>query len=141
MLGTGRNGIDWAMAMVAGLAGSFVGGLLASLIAGDGLALKPSGLIGSFVGAVIVTAIWRWIPRGVRPRRHHNAALPHGAVDPPRANQWYLPRVATLVLGPMLRHVGETTATIWVETDESCTVEVLGHSARPSRCVTTITRS
>jgi uncharacterized membrane protein YeaQ/YmgE (transglycosylase-associated protein family) len=61
VLGTGRDGVDWAMAMVAGLAGSFVGGLLASLIAGDGLALKPSGLIGSFVGAVIVTAIWRWI--------------------------------------------------------------------------------
>jgi uncharacterized membrane protein YeaQ/YmgE (transglycosylase-associated protein family) len=60
LLGTGRNGIDWAMALIAGLAGSFVGGLLASLIAGDGLALKPSGLIGSFVGAVIVTAIWRW---------------------------------------------------------------------------------
>jgi hypothetical protein len=30
----------------------------------------------------------------------------------------------------MLRHVSETTATIWVETDESCTVEVLGHSAQ-----------
>jgi hypothetical protein len=32
-----------------------------------------------------------------------------------------------LVLGPMLRHVSETTATIWVETDAPCTVEVLGH--------------
>ena len=45
--------------LVAGLAGSFVGGLLASLIAGDGLNLRPSGLIGSFVGAVIVLAVWR----------------------------------------------------------------------------------
>jgi hypothetical protein len=35
-----------------------------------------------------------------------------------------------LVLGPMLRHVSETTATIWVEVDGPCTVEVLGHRAR-----------
>src|SRR5215210_494668 len=32
-----------------------------------------------------------------------------------------------LVLGPLLRHVGPTDATIWVETDRPCTVEVLGH--------------
>ena len=55
----GRRGrqVDWALALIAGIGGSFVGGLLASLIAGDGLDLKPSGLIGSFVGALIVTAI------------------------------------------------------------------------------------
>jgi len=29
-----------------------------------------------------------------------------------------------LVLGPMLRHVGDTSATIWVETDRPCTVRV-----------------
>jgi len=45
--------------LIAGLVGSFVGGLLASLIAGDGLDLRPSGLLGSFVGAVIVLAIWQ----------------------------------------------------------------------------------
>ena len=58
----GRDGgrIDWTMALIAGLAGSFVGGLLFSLIAGDGLAIKPSGLIGSIIGAVIVTAVWKW---------------------------------------------------------------------------------
>ncbi|MGZ4589444.1 MAG: alkaline phosphatase D family protein [Actinomycetes bacterium] len=32
-----------------------------------------------------------------------------------------------LVLGPLLRHVGRTDATVWVETDGPCTVEVLGH--------------
>ncbi len=55
----GRRGrrIDWGLALVAGLLGSFVGGLIASLIAGDGLALRPSGLIGSIVGAVLVTAV------------------------------------------------------------------------------------
>ena len=38
--------------------------------------------------------------------------------------------MAALVLGPMLRHVTETTATVWVETDRACDVEVLGHRAR-----------
>lgn len=44
--------------LLAGLVGSFVGGLLASLLAGDGLSLRPSGLIGSIVGAIVVLAIW-----------------------------------------------------------------------------------
>lgn len=39
-----------------------------------------------------------------------------------------------LVLGPMLRHVGTTTATIWVETDEPCDVTVLETTA-PTFCV------
>jgi PhoD-like phosphatase len=35
-----------------------------------------------------------------------------------------------LVLGPLLRYVGETEATIWVETDRDCEVEILGRRAR-----------
>lgn len=35
-----------------------------------------------------------------------------------------------LVLGPMLRYVSETEATIWVETDRECQVEILGRQAR-----------
>jgi PhoD-like phosphatase len=35
-----------------------------------------------------------------------------------------------LVLGPMLRYAGRTEATVWVEVDRSCEVEVLGHTAR-----------
>jgi PhoD-like phosphatase len=38
--------------------------------------------------------------------------------------------VTHLLLGPLLRHVGTTDATIWVETDEPCEVEVLGHRTR-----------
>lgn len=60
ILGKGSGGIDWGMAIVAGLVGSFVGGLLGSLLLGDGLDLRPSGIIGSLVGAIIVTAIWSW---------------------------------------------------------------------------------
>ena len=60
LLGGSTRSIDWPMAFGAGLAGSFVGGLLVSLLAGDGLALRPSGIIGSLVGAVIVTLAWQW---------------------------------------------------------------------------------
>jgi hypothetical protein len=38
--------------------------------------------------------------------------------------------MARLVLGPLLRYVDATSATIWVETDERCEVEVLGSSER-----------
>ena len=56
----GRSGyrIDWQLALIAGLVGSFVGGLLASLITGNGLAIKPSGIIGSLIGATLVTLLW-----------------------------------------------------------------------------------
>ena len=35
-----------------------------------------------------------------------------------------------LRLGPLLRYVDDTRATVWVETDRPCEVEVLGHRAR-----------
>jgi hypothetical protein len=38
--------------------------------------------------------------------------------------------MAKLLLGPMVRYVGDTEATVWVETDASCEVEVLGHTQR-----------
>lgn len=58
----GKNmwNIDWGLAIVAGLIGSFVGGLLISLISGDGIRFRPSGIIGSLVGAFIVTGAWIW---------------------------------------------------------------------------------
>jgi hypothetical protein len=39
--------------------------------------------------------------------------------------------VPTLVLGPALRYVGATEATVWVETDAACEVEILG-SVQPT---------
>lgn len=44
--------------LAAGLLGALVGGLLVSLLAGDGIDLHWSGLLGTFVGAVVVLAIW-----------------------------------------------------------------------------------
>jgi hypothetical protein len=42
--------------------------------------------------------------------------------------------VPQLVLGPLLRYVGETEATLWVETDDPCEVSVLSSRA-PTFCV------
>jgi phosphodiesterase/alkaline phosphatase D-like protein len=38
--------------------------------------------------------------------------------------------VPEVLVGPMLRFVGETEATVWVEIDEPCEVEVLGHKGK-----------
>ena len=61
--------INWPLAFTTGLIGSFVGGLFVSLLAGDGLELRPSGIIGSIFGAVLVTLLWYWI----QDRRHPKA--------------------------------------------------------------------
>ena len=37
--------------------------------------------------------------------------------------------MASLLLGPLLRYVGRSEATVWVETDRRCTVGVLGRTA------------
>ena len=68
LLGRGTK-ID-GRTLAAGLIGSFVGGLLVSLIAGDGIAIRPSGFVGSVIGAVIVLALWGWLaPKGAPARR------------------------------------------------------------------------
>ena len=58
VVGRGQQA-SWALLLGVGIAGSFVGGLLSSLIFGDGLALRPSGLIGSIVGAILVLLVVR----------------------------------------------------------------------------------
>lgn len=55
ILRRGGSGINWPLAFGTGIAGSFVGGLLVSLLSRDGIELRPSGIIGSIVGAIIVT--------------------------------------------------------------------------------------
>ncbi len=60
ILGREDGKIDWPMAIVAGLVGSFIGGLLISLLSGDGVSFRPSGIIGSLAGALVVTLGWRW---------------------------------------------------------------------------------
>ena len=61
LLGHSASGIDWPMAFASGLLGSLVGGLLVSLLAGDGLDLAVSGIIGSLVGAILITLGWNYL--------------------------------------------------------------------------------
>ena len=58
LVGRGQEA-SGALLLGVGIAGSFVGGLLSSLIFGDALALRPSGLIGSIVGAILVLLVVR----------------------------------------------------------------------------------
>lgn len=58
ILGRSMSSVDWTVAIVTGLLGSFVGGLILSLATGNGLDLHPTGLIGSVVGALLLT--WAW---------------------------------------------------------------------------------
>jgi len=70
IVGRSAKGVDWGLALTAGLVGSFIGGLVVSLISGDGVALRPSGIIGSLAGALIVTFAWQWWRRrGAESRR------------------------------------------------------------------------
>lgn len=71
-VGDRRHPTNWPLALIAGLVGSFVGGLLLSLLAGDGLSLAPSGIIGSLVGAIVVTIVWQRIVVPIRARRSSN---------------------------------------------------------------------
>ena len=84
ILGRESGRVDWTKAIVAGLVGSFIGGLLISLLSGDGLDLKPSGIIGSLAGAILVTAGWRWWDGRNKPTAADRAAKRSG--DPRKSN-------------------------------------------------------
>ena len=62
----GGGRVDWGQSLAAGVIGSFVGGLVISLIAGDGLSIRPSGILGSIGGAVVVLLIWNAARRSSR---------------------------------------------------------------------------
>ena len=58
--------VNWGEAIAAGFAGSFVGGMLGSLINGDGIEFRASGIVGSIIGAILVLLVVGW----VKGRRH-----------------------------------------------------------------------
>jgi uncharacterized membrane protein YeaQ/YmgE (transglycosylase-associated protein family) len=63
----GRGRPVWGQLFLVGIAGSFIGGLLGSLLFGDGLRLRPSGMIGSIVGATLLLVLLRFVGAGERP--------------------------------------------------------------------------
>jgi len=58
--------IDWTEAFAVGLAGSFLGGLVGNLAAGDGFALRPTGIITSAIGAIVLLAILKFVRGRIR---------------------------------------------------------------------------
>ncbi len=59
ILGRGAHPAEWGPLLIAGLGGSFVGGMLGSLLIDGDLSFHPSGFIGSILGAVIILAVWQ----------------------------------------------------------------------------------
>ena len=62
----GRHPMGCLLTLLLGLAGSFVGGFLASMIWGppeDGRLIYPSGFIGSTIGAVLVLLAYGYSQR------------------------------------------------------------------------------
>ena len=57
LVGRGRHYEMWEL-FVAGIVGSFVGGLIFNLIGGYGFDISISGLIGSTLGAIVVLLIY-----------------------------------------------------------------------------------
>lgn len=76
---------NWTLLFVVGVGGSFLGGLVFSLIAGEGFRLRPSGVIGSVVGATALLAIVEPIRRSRRRReRAREKAVQHDHHQPHR---------------------------------------------------------
>jgi uncharacterized membrane protein YeaQ/YmgE (transglycosylase-associated protein family) len=57
LVGKGRGYETWEL-FVAGLVGSFVGGLIFNLIGGNGFDFHWTGLLGSTIGAIVVLLIY-----------------------------------------------------------------------------------
>jgi uncharacterized membrane protein YeaQ/YmgE (transglycosylase-associated protein family) len=54
----GKQGLGIIATTLLGIGGSFVGGLLGSLLLGGGWrVLRPSGFIGAIIGAVVLLAL------------------------------------------------------------------------------------
>ena len=59
IVGKGKGFEPWEL-FVAGIIGSFVGGLIFNLLTGDGIEITITGLVGSTIGAIVVLAVWGW---------------------------------------------------------------------------------
>ena len=63
------SNINWLHDLTAGVVGSYVGALVACLLAGDALRLNWVHLAGSIAGSVVLLQVWRPAPPPRRPSR------------------------------------------------------------------------
>ena len=78
LVGRGRGYETWEL-FLAGIVGSFVGGGIFNLVAGNGFDLHWTGLLGSILGAVVVLLIYgplRKMLRAAPPDRGPGAQSP-----------------------------------------------------------------
>ena len=69
----GKDSMGIVPTIVLGIVGSFIGGLLASLLFGSNNGesfLRPSGLIGSIIGAIIALVVYNAVTGRKRTRSH-----------------------------------------------------------------------
>ena len=68
----GRGEPNYTRLFLVGLAGSLIGGLVGSLLLGDGLELRLSGLVGSVAGATLLLLVLNRLGVGTskQPSRH-----------------------------------------------------------------------
>jgi uncharacterized membrane protein YeaQ/YmgE (transglycosylase-associated protein family) len=59
LLVPGRNPMGFGATVLLGIIGSFVGGLLGTLIFSGELVLAPGGIISSVIGAVVALLVYR----------------------------------------------------------------------------------
>jgi uncharacterized membrane protein YeaQ/YmgE (transglycosylase-associated protein family) len=108
LLAARRQPINWAELLAVGLAGSFVGGVLISLVSGDGPALRPVGIIGSILGAVVLLAAWQAIretqPRPAEVTAHHHQRWSTGCPVPAVHGQGHPPQPLPVHHRPGIGH-------------------------------------
>src|SRR6476469_4926055 len=80
LIGRNKGYLPWEL-FVVGIIGSFVGGLIFNVVAGNGLEFHITGLIGSTIGASVVLAIYGPIRDWLR-RRNPPPATPTDTIRP-----------------------------------------------------------
>jgi uncharacterized membrane protein YeaQ/YmgE (transglycosylase-associated protein family) len=55
----GDDSMSVGMTILLGIAGSFVGGLIATLLDAGEVTFRPVGILGSLLGAIVVLLLWR----------------------------------------------------------------------------------
>jgi uncharacterized membrane protein YeaQ/YmgE (transglycosylase-associated protein family) len=79
LVGRGRNYENWEL-FVAGIVGSFVGGLIFSLLFEHDFDIHITGLIGSILGAIVVLAVYGPVRTWLRKR--NAPATPTNTIRP-----------------------------------------------------------
>ncbi len=54
----GRQAMGFVATTLLGMAGSVIGGLIASALSRSGAGFSPAGFIGSLIGAIVLLLIW-----------------------------------------------------------------------------------